>query len=56
MGDVEERPITRNKKSIKFAKNFKNVEILWASTREPLRVYTCSTDEVPYNYFTTIYN
>jgi len=34
MGDVGKDPLPEIKKSIKFAKNFKNVEILWASTRE----------------------
>ncbi len=35
MGDVGKDPIPEFKNSLKFAKNFKNVEILWASTREP---------------------
>ena len=35
MGDVGKDPIPEIKKSLKLAKNFKNVEILWASTREP---------------------
>jgi len=35
MGDVGKDPIPEFKKSIKLAKQFKNVEILWASTREP---------------------
>ena len=35
MGDVGKDPIPEFRNSIKFAKNFKNVEILWASTREP---------------------
>ena len=35
MGDVGKDPIPEIYKSKKFAKNFKNVEILWASTREP---------------------
>ena len=34
MGDVGKDPIPEFKKSIKLAKKFKNVEILWASTRE----------------------
>ena len=33
--DVGKDPIPEFKKSIKLAKQFKNVEILWASTREP---------------------
>jgi len=35
MADVGKDPIPEFEKSIKIAKNFKNVEILWASTREP---------------------
>ena len=35
MADVGKDPIPEFKKSIKLAKNFDNVEILWASTREP---------------------
>ena len=35
MGDTGKDPIPQFKESIKISKNFKNVEILWASTREP---------------------
>jgi len=35
MADTGKDPIPEIKKSIKFTKKFKNVEILWASTREP---------------------
>ena len=35
MADVGKDPVPEFKKSIKSAKKFKNVEILWASTREP---------------------
>ena len=35
MADVGKDPVPEFKKSIMFAKKFKNVEILWASTREP---------------------
>tara|TARA_X000000368_G_C22898010_1_gene652759 strand:- start:10 stop:702 length:693 start_codon:yes stop_codon:yes gene_type:complete len=35
MGDVGKDPIPEFKESIKITKNYKNVEILWASTREP---------------------
>ena len=35
MGDTGKDPIPQFKKSIKISKKFKNVEILWASTREP---------------------
>ncbi len=34
MGDVGKDPVPEFKESIKLAKKFKNVEILWASTRE----------------------
>ena len=34
-GDVGKDPLPEFKKSIKMAKKFKNVEILWASVREP---------------------
>jgi transaldolase len=35
MADVGKDPLPEFKKSINFAKRYKNVEILWASTREP---------------------
>ena len=35
MADVGKDPIPEFKKSINLSKKFKNVEILWASTREP---------------------
>ena len=35
MADIGKDPIPEFKKSIDLAKKFKNVEILWASTREP---------------------
>ncbi len=34
-GDTGKDPIPELKKSIKLSKNYKNVEILWASVREP---------------------
>ena len=34
-GDVGKDPVPEFSKSIKLAKKFKNVEILWASVREP---------------------
>ena len=37
-GDVGKDPIPELKKSIKFAKAYKNVEILWASVREPYNI------------------
>ena len=35
MADAGKDPIPEIKKSIKIAKKYKNVEILWASVREP---------------------
>ena len=35
MADAGKDPIPEIQKTIKFAKRFKNVQILWASTREP---------------------
>ena len=35
MGDVGKDPLPEIKNSIKFSKSYKNVQILWASTREP---------------------
>ena len=35
MADVGKDPIPEFKRSIKYAKKFKNVEVLWASVREP---------------------
>ena len=35
MADVGKDPIPEFKNSLKIAKKYKNVEILWASTREP---------------------
>ena len=34
-GDTGKDPVPEFKRSISFAKKFKNVEILWASVREP---------------------
>ncbi len=35
MADVGKDPIPEFKKSLRYARNYKNVEILWASVREP---------------------
>ena len=35
MSDSGKDPLPQFKESIKIAKKYKNVEILWASTREP---------------------
>jgi len=39
MGDVGKDPIPELQKSIRISKKYKNVEILWASTREPYNFY-----------------
>ena len=38
-GDVGKDPVPEFKKSIKMSKKFKNVEILWASVREPYNFF-----------------
>ena len=43
MGDVGKDPIPEFEKSIKLAKKYKNVEILWASTREPYNYLQAKT-------------
>ena len=43
MGDVGKDPISEFEKSIKLAKKYKNVEILWASTREPYNYLQAKT-------------
>ena len=40
-GDAGKDPIPEFKKSISLAKSFKNVEILWASVREPYNFIQC---------------
>ena len=35
MGDAGKDPIPQIKESLKISKKYKNVQILWASTREP---------------------
>jgi len=54
MGDFGKNPIPEIKKSIFLAKKFKNVKILWASTREPYnfieaRKLNCDLITVPPN-------
>ena len=53
-GDVGKDPIPEFKKSIKLAKAYKNVEILWASVREPYNLFTSKTNWMPYHYSSTI--
>ena len=53
--DVGKDPVPEFIKSIKMARKFKNVEILWASVREPYN-YLQSKQLLPYNYYSTFYN
>ena len=46
-------PVPEFVKSIKIAKNFKNVRILWASVREPYNYFTSKTTRVSYNNYST---
>ena len=39
MADTGKDPVIQFKECIKFSKKYKNVEILWASTREPYNYY-----------------
>ena len=60
-GDVGKDPIPEIKKSIKIAKNFKNVKILWASVREPYNYLQasqlgCHIITVPPNIISKIEN
>ena len=43
MSDAGKDPIPEIKKSLEYAKKFKNVEILWASTREVLNIHQANT-------------
>ena len=43
MADVGKDPLPVIKKSVKLSKNYKNIKILWASTREAYN-YTQSSD------------
>ena len=43
MADTGKDPIPQFKDSIRFAKKYKNVEILWASTREPYNYLQAKT-------------
>ena len=56
-GDTGKDPVPEFKKSIKLAKKFKNVEILWASVREPYKIiYKLKNNWLSYNNNTTNYN
>ena len=48
-GDTGKDPIPEFKKSISLAKKFKNVEILWASVREPYNYIASKTVGLSYN-------
>ena len=39
MADTGKDPVIQFKECINFSKKYKNVEILWASTREPYNYY-----------------
>ena len=52
-GDTGKDPIPEFKKSIAIAKKFKNVEILWASVREPYNYLTSKTVRLSYYHYST---
>ena len=54
--DAGKDPIPELKKSIAQAKKFKNVEILWASVREPYNFMQAQQLGLPYNYNSTFNN
>ena len=56
MADVGKDPIPQFKKSIKISKKYKNVEILWASTREPYNFIQAKELRLSYNYCATRHN
>ncbi len=61
MADAGKDPIPQFKKSLKLSKNYKNVEILWASTREPYNYLQakklgCQIITVPPNIINKIEN
>ena len=56
MGDAGKDPIPQIKESIKISKNYKNVSILWASTREPYNYLQAKKIRLPNNNCSTIYN
>ena len=61
MGDVGKDPIPEFKKSINFSKKYNNVDILWASTREPYnfiqaKQINCDIITVPPNIISKIEN
>ena len=55
MADTGIDPIPQFKESIKISKKYKNVEILWASTREPYNFIQAKI-RMPSNNDTTFYN
>ncbi len=61
MADAGKDPIPQFKESLKLSKNYKNVEILWASTREPYNYLQakelgCQIITVPPNIINKIEN
>ena len=53
MADAGKDPIPEFKKSIQIVKKYKNVQILWASTREPYNFITSKTIKMSHNYSST---
>ena len=49
MADAGKDPIPQFKSSLKISKKFKNVQILWASTREPYNYLQAKAIGMPYN-------
>ena len=56
MADAGKDPIPEFKESIKLSKKYKNVEILWASTREPYNYLQAKQFRMSNNYCSTINN
>ena len=52
-GDTGKDPVPEFKKSIALAKKFKNVEILWASVREPYNYLQAKQLRMSYYYYAT---
>ena len=55
-GDTGKDPVPEFKRSISLAKKFRNVEILWASVREPYNYLQAKKNEMSYNYCSTSNN
>ena len=55
-GDTGKDPIPQFIDSIKMSKKYKNVEILWASVREPYNYLCFKAIRMSYNHYSTFYN